>query len=449
MSDNSVTQHVAKAVCGLRYDDLPAAVIDKSRVLIADTLIAAAAGRAEPSGIAMSAVTGSSSGLSRIWFGDIGESRPPVDATFINTLNAGALDFDSLNAAVHADLVCLPAAWAMAEHCQRQPREMVAAHMIASEVVSRLSRGSTKPSKGWSGTSIYGGMGAAIASGLMLGLDEVQMTHALGLAAAQAAGSQQANLENTLAKRLQPALAARDGVFAALLAQAGATAPVFALEGKFGMRNLYQDGDDSLILEGWGQDWQVLETLIKRYPICACSHAAVHALWELQVADGFKSTDVVKLTATISPFMHRLVGGEFEPSGDLQVIAQFNLRYQLASTLVRGPMSLPHLSPEAVLDPVIGNCLPVIHLQVDLDNIHELSPASVTVQLKDGRLLNHACNDLPGSPTAPLTHEQWQAKALECAAAGGASDEAFSGVLSRLERLTELPRLDCVWSEND
>lgn len=447
MSAKSVTQQLAEAVCGLGYDDLPLSVINKSRVLIADTLLAAAAGRAEPSGMAISAVTGSSSGLSRIWFGDGGESRPAVDATFINTLNAGALDFDSLNGAMHADLVTLPAAWAMAEHCQRQPREMVAAHMIASEVVSRLSRGASKPSKGWSGTSIYGGIGAAIASGLMLGLDEVRMTHALGLAAAQAAGNQQANLENTLAKRLQPALAARDGVFAALLAQAGATAPVFALEGKFGLRNLYQDGDDSRILEDWGQKWQVLDTLIKRYPICACSHAAVHALWELQSAYGIKPTDVVKLTATISPFMNRLVGGDFEYSGDLQVIAQFNLRYQLASTLLRGPMSLRDLSPEAVIDPVIGQYMHAIDLQVDLDNPHELAPASVTVQLKDGRLLNHACHDLPGSPAAPLTDQQWQAKARECAVAGGVTDEAFSRLLSKLTCLTELPRLDCVWSE--
>ncbi|KPC48402.1 Uncharacterized protein AC509_0090 [Pseudomonas amygdali pv. morsprunorum] len=254
---------------------------------------------------------------------------------------------------------------------------------------------------------------------------------------------------NVLAKRLQPALAARSGAFSALLAQAGATAPVFALEGKFGLRNLYQSGDDTQILEGWGQEWQVLETLIKRYPICACSHAAVHALWELQSAHGFKSEDVVRLTATISPFMHRLVGGDFEPIGDLQVIAQFNLRYQLASTLLRGPVSLRDLTPEAVLDPSIHRCLQSIHLQLDLENTQELAPANVAVQLNDGRFLTRDCYELPGSPAAPLTLEQWQEKVRGCTAASGLSDTVLPGVLSKLQRLTELPSLDRIWSEND
>lgn len=446
MLAESVTQRLARAACSLAYEDLPPAVIAKSRALLADTVLAAAAGRAEASSVALATATGNSSGRSRLWFGGPDERRAVLDATFINTLNAGALDYDSLNGAVHADLVTLPAAWAMAEHCQRRPRDMLAAYVIASEVTSRLSRGAAKPSRGWSGTSIYGGMGAAVASGLMLGLDRAQMAHALGLAAAQAAGNQQANVEQTLAKRLQPALAARDGVFAALLAQAGATAPLLAIEGKFGLRSLYQAGDDSAILQGWGEQWQLLDTLTKRYPICACSHAAVHALWELQATHGFTPADVTELCATISPFMQRLVGSDFSPGGDLQVVAQFNLRYQLASTLVRGPLNLQHLSPHAVLDPTLAAVLPAISVRVDPDNQHELAPASISVTLRDGRRLSHTCHAVPGSPAAPMSVAQWQAKAQECANAAGLGGEELSRLLGNLCRVDELQGLDEVWN---
>lgn len=445
MPDKSITQALAQAVTSLRFESLPDAVVEKAKHLVADTLLVAAPGRAEPAS-AMSAATGSAPGNSRIWFAPEADSRAALDATFINTLNAGALDYDSLNGAVHADLVTLGAAWAMAEHCERRPRDMLAAQVIASEVVSRLSRGAGQPSKGWSGTSIYGGLGAAIASGLMLGLDEAQMAHALGLAASQAAGTQQANIENTLAKRLQPALAARTGVFAALLAQAGATAPTFALEGKFGLRALYQSGDDSRVLDGWGTDWQLLDTMTKRYPICACSHAAVHALWELQTREGFTPEQVAQVKASISPFMQRLVGGEFVAVGDLQVVAQFNLRYQLASTLLRGPVQLEHLASACVLDPAIAQWLPAISLQIDIDNPHELTPASITVVLKDGRSLTHTCHDLPGSRQSPMTAAQWRAKALECATAGRLTDAYLSTLLGNLAQLPELPSLACVWS---
>ena len=243
---------------------------------------------------------------------------------------------------MHADLVTLPTAWAIAEECGRSPHDLITAFVAASELVSRLSRCASGVSKGWSGASVYGGIGAALVSGLLMKLDAAQLTHALGLAAVQAAGTQQADVEQTLAKRLQPAFAARNGVFAAKLAEAGATAPARALEGEFGLRVLYQPGDDRGVLGNWGREWQILDTAFKRFPVCACSHAAIQALLDLNVEVSCAADDVVEIVGTISPFMHRLVGGDFNVEGDLEVVAQFNLRYHLASALLRGPISLRH-----------------------------------------------------------------------------------------------------------
>jgi 2-methylcitrate dehydratase PrpD len=240
MCTDTVTRQIARAALTLAYDDIPTPVVDKARRLIADTLIVAVAGKSQATSITMGRAVAPSSGQSRVWFADRQQTWSAMDATFLNTLHAGALDYDSLNGAVHADLVTLPAAWAIAEQFGRSPRELITAYVAASETVSRLSRCATGISKGWSGTSIYGGIGAALASGLLMRLDAPRLTHALGLAMVQAAGTQQANVEQTLAKRLQPAFAARNGVFAASLAEAGATAPSQALEGKFGMRTLYQ-----------------------------------------------------------------------------------------------------------------------------------------------------------------------------------------------------------------
>uniref|UniRef100_UPI00262CC80F MmgE/PrpD family protein n=1 Tax=Pseudomonas sp. TaxID=306 RepID=UPI00262CC80F len=311
MPADSVTSEIARSALRLAYDDIPQPVIDKAKVLIADTLLVAAAGRGQASSIAMGRAVAPSSGSSHVWFADRQQTLSALDATFINTLHAGALDYDSLNGAVHADLVTLPAAWAVAEQYGRSPRELITAYIAASEMVSRLSRCSTGVSKGWSGTSIYGGIGAALASGLLIGMDPSRLTHALGLAAVQAAGTQQANVEQTLAKRLQPAFAARNGVFAAMLAEAGATGPTQALEGQFGLRALYQSGDDQPLMDGWGSTWQVLDTAVKRFPVCACSHAAIQALLDLITQTQCKADQVVAVVATVSPFMNRLVGSDF------------------------------------------------------------------------------------------------------------------------------------------
>lgn len=414
MAAEALTGRLAEAAVALAAQPLPSEVLGFGGELLADLLLVAAAGQAEASNHALIAAIASAPGPCQVWFATPAACRGPAEAAFANTLNAAALDYDSLNQAVHADLVTLPAAWAMAEYCGRTPLQMLQAFLIASEAVSRLSRGATGASKGWSGTSLYGGLGAALASGLLLGLDARQLQHAVGLAAAQAAGSQQANVERTLAKRLQPALAVRNGVQSALLAQAGATAPGQALEGRFGLRALYQPGDDTALLSDWGTQWQLFDTALKRYPTCACGHAATQALLDLQARVPFSAEAVEDLTAFISPFMHRLVGAPFVLTADLQVVAQFCLQYQLASVLLRGAFNLQHLLPEAVTAPAIASLAKRVKVQIDPTSLHELAPASVRVRLADGRVLQQRCEQLPGGPAAPLSNAQRAAKAGEC-----------------------------------
>lgn len=449
MLAESVTSGIAHAALEIAYADLPDAVTEKAGQLIADMLLVAAAGKGQASSVSMGYAVVPSLGKSTVWFAKLAQTWSAMDATFINTLHAGALDFDSLNGAVHADLVTLPAAWAIAEEYGRSPRELLTAYVVASEVVSRLSRCSLGGSKGWSGTSIYGGIGAALASGLLMKLDVSQLPHALGLAAVQAAGTQQANIEQTLAKRLQPAFAARNGVFAAKLAQAGATAPRQALEGKFGMRALYQPGDDTGVLAGWGHEWQILDTCIKRFPVCACSHGAIQALLDIKEQTLVDPDDVTEVIATISPFMSRLVGGEFSVQGDLEVVAQFNLRYHLASVLLRGPITLAALAPDAVRDPVVANLVRRIHLVVNPENQNELAPAEVSLRLRDGRTIDATCHALPGSPQAPLPRLQWQEKLKGCAeyAHPAVSKGLLRHLLSAVEAFPEFVDLKSLWVE--
>jgi 2-methylcitrate dehydratase PrpD len=432
MSAESLTRRIAHAALALPAAAIPVAVQEKMQQLLADTLVVAAPGRVLPSSRALVAALPKAPGFGRIWFDPYGARYAAADAAFINCLHAGALDFDSLNQTVHADLIVLPAAWTMAEQLGRSPAELLHAYTIACELVSRLARGSSSPSRGWSPTALFGGLGAALVSGLLMRLDEERLQHALGLAFVQAAGTQQANVEKTLAKRLQPAFAVRAGVVAAQLAAAGATGPALALEGPFGLRALYQPGDDQAVLEGWAEQWQVLDTQIKPFPVCACSHAAVQALLDLLAEQGIEPAHVQSIEAVISPFMQRLVGGDFSLNGDLQVVAQFNLRYHLASTLLRGPLTLEHLHEQALRDPAISDLLPRIQLTVDEHNANELAPATVRLTLLDGRHFEQTCTALPGSASRPLSASAWQDKAQACLQAGEAQVDAnqFSKALA-------------------
>ena len=103
--------------------------------------------------------------------------------------------------------------------------DFLAALVIGSDVMCRLGAAARHPHRGFHYTSAFGVFGAAAAASRLLRLDAARTRHALGIAFIQACGTQQANIEPSLTKRMLSAFAARAGVYAALLAQRGITAP--------------------------------------------------------------------------------------------------------------------------------------------------------------------------------------------------------------------------------
>jgi 2-methylcitrate dehydratase PrpD len=169
----------------------------------------------------------------------------------------------------------------------------------------------------------------------------------------------------------------------------------------------------------------------------------------LKAQTGCTADQVVEVVAFISPFMNRLVGGDFNLHGDLEVVAQFNLRYHLASVLLRGPITLRDLQPSQLVDEQVLAMLPRIRLSVDADNQHELAPASIQLTLSNGQRLDHTCAVLPGSPQLPLSPAQWADKAQECAAVAqpALAPVTLTRFLPALDRLPDLPTLATLWNE--
>jgi 2-methylcitrate dehydratase PrpD len=92
---------------------------------------------------------------------------------------------------------------------------------------------------GWSVQTVAGGIGAALAAGLMLGLPEAELRDALGVCATQAAGLRAA--AGTDAGPLQAGKAAFNAVEAALLAREGFTGAAEPLDGRRGLFALFRD----------------------------------------------------------------------------------------------------------------------------------------------------------------------------------------------------------------
>ena len=113
---------------------------------------------------------------------------------------------------------CVPALLAFAEWRRISGAELIHAFVLGVETECRIAL-SVFPEhydRGWHITGTAGIFGAAAATGKLLGLNEQQMTWALGIAATQSSGLRE--MFGSMCKSLHPGRAAQGGLTAALLA---------------------------------------------------------------------------------------------------------------------------------------------------------------------------------------------------------------------------------------
>ncbi|HUF82206.1 MAG TPA: MmgE/PrpD family protein [Burkholderiales bacterium] len=434
----TITETLAAHVAAARPDRIPEAVTQATRQFVLDTVAVAWAGAAAPGGRALRDQIAADGGTPEATLWAWGGRFPAAAAAFVNGVSAAALDYDSVYEAgsVHADVVVVPAAWAMAERTGASGAELIAAVALGTDIACRIGKASRKNS-GWFYTSLGGVFGAAAACARLLKLDADGIANAMGLALSHAGGTQQALLEKTDAKRLQSAFAARSAVFCAQLAASGMSAPREAFEGTYGYFRKYEDCDAGVLLARLGETWENTRSALKKYPSCTANHAPVESAIALAEELEIRPDDVTEVEVTLSPFSHRLVGGPFEPAANPQVAAQFSIQYSLACALLRRRLAVADIGREAVLDPAVGALTRKVKVVVDESNKGKFAPASLTLATtRHGRMRCEAPH-VPGTPEHPLTAAEHRAKVRDCLGFGPRplAGDAAAALIERIENL--------------
>jgi 2-methylcitrate dehydratase PrpD len=191
MADETVT--LARYAAGLRYEDLPGEVVAKAKDIIADTVAACICGADMPwSRIVIDYAERTGPGGNSKILGR-GTSVQAPAAALANGALAHSFELDSLTrpgAGAHPGATVLPPALAIAQQVGASGKQLIAAIVAGNEVMIRIGRatGHTNEARGFHAPGTTGPFGAAVACGLLLGLDERQMTNALGIAGSLAGG---------------------------------------------------------------------------------------------------------------------------------------------------------------------------------------------------------------------------------------------------------------------
>ena len=384
------TVRLAEYAAALRYQDLPAEVVQRAKECIADTVAAIICGSALPWSrivIRYAERTGPG-GKSHI----LGSGTAAVQANAAALANgalAHAFELDSLTrpgAGAHPGATVLPPALAVAQEQGADGRALIAAFVAGNEVMIRIGRatGHTNEARGFHAPGTTGPFGAAIAAGHLLRLGSAAMTNALGIAGSLCGGLLEfARGDGGMVKRLHLGRASEAGVLAASLAADGFEGPRTVLEGEFGFLKVFcTQWDEAELTRGLGEEFLVSTTVLKRYPCHATAHAAVRAVRDLQAENRFRGADVEAITVTGTRRMierHNIL----EPA-DL-MLAQYSIPFCVALALHREARDPESWDETALADPQIRALCRRVRLVPEPAGEHAGMASTATIALADGR----------------------------------------------------------------
>ena len=429
MAEPTLAAHLAAFAAATTYERLPAEVVDSVRKRILDCLgICIAATALDTSRAAMAWVS-AQGGTSQATAIGIDSGVPAVQAAFVNGVLAHSLDYDDthLPSVLHPSASVIPAALAAAQASGAGGRETIAAIAVGLEVCVRIGMaGYDRPGRtsvffehGQHATSICGAMGAAVAAGMLLKLDENALVDVLGVAASMASGIIESNRTGGTVKRMHCGWAAHAGVSAAQLVALGFTGPPTVLEGRFGFFEAWLHGkyNPDEITEGLGTAWSVPGIFFKPYPANHFTHAAIDAALALR-AQGITPEDVESITVGVATSTVRTVGEpiEVKRAPTTGYMAQFSAPFVVAAALLGGRglgLGLDDFTDAAATDPehraLMAKVSVIADAECDAIFPHQF-PAVLRLRTTDGRDLVEKVLVNRGGPERPLTYDELATK---------------------------------------
>jgi 2-methylcitrate dehydratase PrpD len=431
------TAALARFASGLAWPSLTAAERHAAKRHLLDGLAACVAGSDQP-------VVRKAAGLiaDLVPAGDVPvpgaqERRDLLSAAYLMGVSGHALELDDGNreGSLHPGTAVVPALLAAAYKFDADGASTLCALVGGYEVAVSLAEvlHPHAARRGFQTTGVVGLLGAAAATGRLLDLDATTMERAIGIGASSSAGIFGYLVGGGNVKKLHPGHAAREGVFAALVAQRE------VVEGPLGIAEV-KGG----VFEAFGgiTPWQgpavdhrggalaITRSYLKPYPCCRHIHPAIDALLELRQRHELDADRVARIdVGTYEAAMPhaRLGWSSF-------TVAQLSFPFVMATALRSGRVDLESFTDAARRDSkVIADAAKVV-VATDPQccaSYPKEGPARVTVTTTSGEQYSHYVGQPLGAPERPLSDEDLFRK--------------FRGALQGRVRIDPDVVIDAVW----
>jgi 2-methylcitrate dehydratase PrpD len=332
------------------------------------------------------------------------EKLDALHAALLNGISSHVLDYDDthLKTIIHPAGPVASALLALAELRPISGADMLTALIVGIEVECRIGN-CVYPhhyDRGWHITGTAGVFGAAAAVGKAIGLSSRQLRWAFGLAATQSSGLRE--MFGTMTKSFHPGRAAQNGMFAALMAEAGYDSSERAIEAPRGFARVMSDKQDyGEIIDDLGTRWEAALNSYKPFACGIVIHPTIDGCIQLREELGEKVKAIKSVALKTHPLVLELTGKRTPKTG---LEGKFSVYHSAATALLRGDGGPTAFTDEMVNEPDIIALRDATTATADPD-CHE---ASVTIELTfaDGSTMTRHIERALGSREVPLTDEQ-------------------------------------------
>ena len=399
---DDTTARLADYALATRFADFTPTVIHETHRRLIDSVACAFGAWHDPLCRAARAVAGRQDGplSAGVWGCDW---RTSVEsAAFANGTQVRMLDLSDMyrvKSGGHPSDV-IAAVLAAADMLRADGHTAIEGIVVAYEVYCTFCETIDVTAQGWDQPT-FSVLGAAIGAAKVMGLDRERMGHAIALALApNLALAQTRTGDLSKWKGAAAANAARNGVFAALLAREGVSGPSAIFEGKGGFWDVVGRFDWRI---GAGEP-RICHTNIKRYPVCYHGQGAIDAALALRKEVALDHIERIRI-GTYAQAVHYMGEEASRWAPRTRETADHSLPYVVAVALRDGDVDMNSFDTGRLFDPAIGRLMAATIVEEDAD-LSARYPVSAScrldILLRNGTRVAHEVRSPAGHSDRPL-----------------------------------------------
>ncbi len=421
--------HYSRNLC---FDDLPPAVVHEVKRRVLDSLgCAFGAWHSPPCRIARRLAASVKVPNGATLWGTNHTTLPDL-AAFANGALVRYLDFNDTYLAQEpahpSDNIA--AVLAVGETARASGQRVIQAIALAYEVQCRFCDAAALRPRGWDHVT-YGPFSSALAAAKVMKLSEAQTLQAVNLAGVANVALRQTRVGDlSMWKACAFSNAARNGVFAAMLAQQGMTGPSPLFEGEKGFMKLVsgpldlpafggERGQAPALGGSQSPSFKILDTYIKHYPVEYHAQTAVEAALvlreELLKAEGTDAcAGITDIEIGSYDVAIEIIGRDPEKwRPQTRETADHSFPYCVAVALLDGTVTFRSFDNKRLADPILHELMQKVRVVQQPDFIgrypHAM-PTRVSIRTKAGKDYAHQVDHPLGHPKNSMSDQEVEDK---------------------------------------